>query len=45
MAQNAGVDAVAVGYGAHPIESLSTWNPRTSVRSVVELQQWLMTNA
>ena len=45
MAQSAGVDAVAVGYGAHAIESLSAWNPRASVRSVAELRQWLMKNA
>jgi len=45
MAQSAGVDAVAVGYGAHPLESLSAWQPRASVRSVLELRQWLMQNA
>jgi phosphoglycolate phosphatase len=45
MARNAGVDAVAVGYGAHPLESLSAWNPRASVRSVGELRQWLTKNA
>ncbi|MFY9317240.1 MAG: HAD-IA family hydrolase [Burkholderiales bacterium] len=45
MAQSAGVDAVAVGYGAHPLESLSAWNPRASVRSVEELRQWLTANA
>ena len=45
MAQSAGVDAVAVGYGAHAIESLSAWNPRASVRSVAELRQWLAKNA
>jgi phosphoglycolate phosphatase len=45
MAQSAGVDAVAVGYGAHPLESLNAMNPRASVRSVTELRQWLMSNA
>ncbi|MGH8765555.1 MAG: HAD family hydrolase [Burkholderiales bacterium] len=45
MAQNAHVDAVAVGYGAHPIASFSAWNPRASVRSVAELGQWLTQNA
>lgn len=45
MAQSAGVDAVAVGYGAHPLESLSAWKPRASVRSVVELRHWLTQNA
>ena len=45
MAQNAGVDAVAVSYGAHPEESLQPLAPRACVSSVVELRQWLMTNA
>ncbi len=45
MAQNAGVDAVAVGYGAHPLESLSALKPRACVGSVGELGQWLTTNA
>jgi phosphoglycolate phosphatase len=45
MAQSAGVDAVAVGYGAHPLESLSAWKPRASVASVGELRQWLTKNA
>lgn len=45
MARGAGVDAVAVGYGAHPLESLSAWQPRACVGSVGELRQWLMTNA
>jgi phosphoglycolate phosphatase len=45
MAHSAGVDAVAVGYGAHPLESLSAMNPRASVRSVTELRQWLTANA
>jgi phosphoglycolate phosphatase len=45
MAQSAGVDAVAVGYGAHPLESLNAMNPRASVRSVTELRQWLTANA
>jgi phosphoglycolate phosphatase len=45
MARSAGVDAVAVGYGAHPIASLSAWQPRASVGSVGELRQWLTANA
>ncbi len=45
MAQNAGVDAVAVVYGAHPLESLSALRPRVCVGSVGELGQWLTTNA
>jgi phosphoglycolate phosphatase len=45
MAKSAGVDSVAVGYGAHPLESLGAWSPRASVRSVGELRQWLTKNA
>ena len=45
MAKRAGVDAVAVSYGAHPHESLRAWAPRACVSSVVELRQWLTTNA
>ena len=45
MARSAGVDAVAVGYGAHPLESLNAWQPRASVASVGELRQWLTKNA
>jgi len=45
MAKSAGVDAVAVSYGAHPHESLRSWQPRACVSTVVELRQWLTTNA
>ena len=45
MAESAGVDAVAVGYGAHPIASLSALGPRACVGSVVELSHWLTANA
>jgi phosphoglycolate phosphatase len=45
MAKGAGVDAVAVSYGAHPHESLRAWAPRACVSSVVELRQWLTANA
>ena len=45
MAKSAGVDAVAVGYGAHSIESLRAWRPRACVGTVGELRQWLTTNA
>ena len=45
MADNAGVDAVAVGYGAHPADSLSALRPRACVGSVEELGQWLTKNA
>jgi phosphoglycolate phosphatase len=45
MARNAGVDAVAVAYGAHPPDTLAALEPRACVASVVELQQWLTKNA
>ena len=44
MAKSAGVDAVAVAYGAHPEESLLALAPRACVSSVVELRQWLTDN-
>jgi phosphoglycolate phosphatase len=45
MAKSAGVDAVAVSYGAHPEDSLLPFAPRACVSSVVELRQWLIANA
>jgi len=45
MARSAGVDAVAVTYGAHPAESLRALAPLASVDSVAELDAWLRTNA
>ena len=45
MAANAGVDAVAVTYGAHPENSLQAFAPRACVSTVVELRQWLTANA
>jgi len=44
MARNAGVDAVAVGYGAHPEHELRALAPRACVASVDELVQWLTQN-
>ena len=44
MANSAGVDAVAVTYGAHPGETLRVLAPRACVSSVVELRQWLAAN-
>jgi phosphoglycolate phosphatase len=44
MAASAGVDAVAVAYGAHPEDSLRALAPRACVSSIVELRQWLATN-
>ena len=44
MAAAAGVDAVAVTYGAHPRESLLACGPLGCVSSVEELRQWLTRN-
>ncbi|HET7198705.1 MAG TPA: HAD-IA family hydrolase [Burkholderiales bacterium] len=44
MARAAGVDAVAVSYGAHPREGLLACRPRGCVASVEELRQWLARN-
>jgi phosphoglycolate phosphatase len=45
MARAAGVDAVAVTYGAHPEDSLRACGPRSCVSTVIGLQQWLTANA
>lgn len=44
MARAAGVDALAVTYGAHAAEGLRSCGPRGCVSSVVELRQWLSKN-
>ena len=44
MAAAAGVDAVAVTYGAHPEEGLRACGPRGCVASVAELSAWLTAN-
>lgn len=45
MARAAGVDAVAVTYGAHPESGLRACAPLGCVSSVEELRQWLARNA
>lgn len=45
MARAAGVDAIAVTYGAHAEEGLRACGPRDCVASVAELHQWLTKNA
>lgn len=45
MAQNAGVDAVAVSYGAHPAEQLRALAPLALVQDFAELRAWLRANA
>jgi phosphoglycolate phosphatase len=44
MARAAGVDAVAVAYGAHPEEGLRACGPAGCVSSVPELSEWLKRN-
>jgi phosphoglycolate phosphatase len=44
MARNAGVDAVAVTYGAHPEQTLRALEPRACVSSVEDLARWLTQN-
>ena len=41
MAHSAGVDSVAVAYGAHPVSVLRDHQPRACVASIEELREWL----
>ena len=45
MAQNAKVDALAVGHGAHPPEQLLELNPLALVNDFAELRAWFKANA
>ena len=45
MAAAAGVDAVAVCYGAHAAQDLRALRPRACLDSVAELEQWLHRHA
>jgi phosphoglycolate phosphatase len=45
LARNAGADALAVTYGAHPREQFSRHEPLAVVDNVGELEQWLTRNA
>jgi phosphoglycolate phosphatase len=45
MAQNAGVAALAVSYGAHPRAELLTHAPLACLDRMGELEQWLLANA
>jgi phosphoglycolate phosphatase len=45
LAANAGIDAVAVSYGAHPEALLATRPALARCASVAELRQWLAANA
>ncbi|MFP3514679.1 HAD-IA family hydrolase [Pseudomonas sp. SIMBA_077] len=41
MARNAGIDSVAVSYGAQPIERLLAFEPRLAINEFPELRAWL----
>jgi phosphoglycolate phosphatase len=41
MANNAGAAAIAVEYGAHPVDQLAACGPLFSAASVAQLHQWL----
>lgn len=45
MAINAGVDALGVTHGAHPVEQLRALQPRALVDNFGELREWLATHA
>jgi len=45
MAQNAKVDVVAMGHGAHPPEQLQELNPLALMGDFAELRVWLKANA
>jgi phosphoglycolate phosphatase len=44
MAQNAGVPAVAVAYGAHLSDDLENMNPLACLRSFDQVMRWLQLN-
>jgi phosphoglycolate phosphatase len=41
MARNAGMDSVAVGYGAQSLDSLREFGPRLAIDHFPELRSWL----
>ncbi len=45
MARNAGVAALAVAYGAHPVAALDAMRPLACVQELAELAAWLRTHA
>jgi phosphoglycolate phosphatase len=45
LAANAGIDAVAVSYGAHDEKLLATRPAKARCGSVAELHRWLATHA
>jgi phosphoglycolate phosphatase len=42
LAKNAGVDAIAVTYGAHPVAALNTFKPAFVANTAPELTAWLL---
>ena len=42
MARNAGMDAVAVGYGAQSLERLRAFSPCLEIMDFAELRDWLV---
>jgi phosphoglycolate phosphatase len=44
LAANAGIDAVAVSYGAHPESLLATRPAVARCESVADLHRWLLAN-
>jgi phosphoglycolate phosphatase len=45
MARNAGIDALAAGYGAHPVAHLANYQPVALCHSFAELAAWLREHA
>ncbi len=45
MANNAGAAAIAVEYGAHPVDQLQSCKPLYSAQTVAQLHSWLSENA
>ncbi|CAM3156462.1 HAD family hydrolase [Pseudomonas floridensis] len=41
MARNAGMDSIAVGYGAQSLDSLREYQPRLAIEHFSELRSWL----
>ena len=41
MAHNAGMDSVAVGYGAQPLAVLQEQRPRLAIERFSQLREWL----
>jgi phosphoglycolate phosphatase len=45
LAQNAGVDVLAVSFGAHPADQLRALNPLGLMNDFAQLRAWLKDNA